>query len=52
MSNLYNHRSVGLSSASSRLAELLEAVRNEFDTIAQEAMAFRNHKDDYEHKGE
>ncbi|KAG5520232.1 hypothetical protein PMAC_001310 [Pneumocystis sp. 'macacae'] len=50
MSNLYNHRSVGPSTASGRLAELLEAVRNEFDTIAQEAITFRNHKDDYEHK--
>ncbi|EMR10429.1 hypothetical protein PNEG_01145 [Pneumocystis murina B123] len=50
MSNLYNHRSTGPSVVSNRLAELLEAVRNEFDNIAQEAMAFRNHKDDYEHK--
>ncbi|KAG4304097.1 hypothetical protein PORY_002461 [Pneumocystis oryctolagi] len=50
MSSLYNHRPVVPSTASGRLAELLEAVRNEFDNIAQEAMAFRNHKDDYEHK--
>ncbi|KAG5437350.1 hypothetical protein PCANB_000780 [Pneumocystis canis] len=38
------------STASGRLTELLEAIRNEFDSIAQEAIAFRNHKDDYEHK--
>lgn len=50
MSNLYNHRSVGISPSSSRLGELLDAVRSEFDNIAQEVMAFRNHKDDYEHK--
>ena len=35
---------------SNRLAELIDAVRNEFDTLAQEMNVFQMHKDDYEHK--
>jgi glucose repression regulatory protein TUP1 len=34
----------------SRLAELLDAVKAEFENVTQEASAYKNYKDDYEHK--
>ena len=34
----------------SRVVELLDAVKNEFDTIGQEVSVFKMHKDDYDHK--
>jgi glucose repression regulatory protein TUP1 len=34
-----------------RLVELLDTVKNEYDQLAQEVMAFKNQRDEYEHKG-
>ncbi len=34
----------------SRLIELLDAVKSEFDNVTQEAGMFKMHKDEYEHK--
>lgn len=35
---------------SSRLSEMLEAVKAEFENVTQEASAYKTYKDDYEHK--
>lgn len=36
--------------SASRLAEMLDAIKAEFDNVSQEASAYKNYKDDYEHK--
>ncbi|BFZ62391.1 proteinral transcription repressor [Saitoella coloradoensis] len=51
MSNIYNHgRPMVPPALTNRLSELLDAIKNEFDSITQEASVFKMHKDDYEHK--
>lgn len=48
--SVYNHRPM-VPPTSSRLVELLDTVKNEYDQLAQEVMAFKNQRDEYEHKG-
>lgn len=36
--------------SSGRLVEMLDAIKVEFDNVTQEASAYKNYKDDYEHK--
>ncbi|KAJ1956414.1 hypothetical protein EC988_001363 [Linderina pennispora] len=51
MSNVYNHRQMVPSAPlSSRVADLLEALRNEYDTLTQDASAMKIYKDDYEQR--
>jgi len=46
-----NHRPmVPQQQLNSRLIELLDAVKSEFDNVTQEAGMFKMHKDEYEHK--
>lgn len=38
--------------SSNRLSEMLDAIKAEFDNVSQEASAYKNYKDDYEHKSQ
>ncbi|CAO3638781.1 unnamed protein product [Cunninghamella echinulata] len=46
--SVYNHRPMAPSS--NRLVELLDNVKNEYDQLAQEVMAFKSQRDEYELK--
>lgn len=48
--SVYNHRPM-VPPTANRLVELLDTVKNEYDQLAQEVMAFKNQRDEYEHKG-
>ena len=48
--SVYNHRSM-VPPNSSRLLELLEAVKLEYDHLTQEAIIMKTQRDEYEHKG-
>ena len=54
MSNIYNHRQLvpGGAGGSSRANELLDALRQEFENLSQEASMYKMQRDDLEHKGE
>jgi len=47
--SVYNHRPV-VPPAQSRIVELLEAIKGEFDQLTQEALTCRSQRDEYEHK--
>lgn len=48
-----SYHSTARHAPSSRLAEMLDAIKAEFDNVlAQEASAYKNYKDEYEHKSE
>ncbi|KAI9318807.1 WD40-repeat-containing domain protein [Dichotomocladium elegans] len=47
--SVYNHRPM-VPPTQSRLVELLDAVRAEFDQIAQDAIICKTQRDEYEHK--
>ncbi|KAG2186264.1 hypothetical protein INT43_002702 [Umbelopsis isabellina] len=47
--SVYNHRPMA-PPAQSRIVELLEAIRAEFDQLSQEAMICKSQRDDLEHK--
>ncbi|KAI8575534.1 hypothetical protein K450DRAFT_261385 [Umbelopsis ramanniana AG] len=47
--SVYNHRPV-VPPAPSRIAELLDAIKGEFDQLTQDAIACRSQRDEYEHK--
>jgi glucose repression regulatory protein TUP1 len=49
--SVYNHRPV-VPPAQSRIVELLEAIKGEFDQLTQEALTCRSQRDEYEHKSE
>jgi hypothetical protein len=49
--SVYNHRPV-VPPAPSRIAELLDAIKGEFDQLTQEAITSRSQRDEYEHKSE
>ena len=49
--SVYNHRPMGPPTPS-RLIELLDAVKNEYDQLAQEVIVCKNQRDEYEHKSE
>jgi hypothetical protein len=42
----------GQPTVSHRLEELLGAIKQEFESVASEASAYRMHKDDFDHKCE
>ncbi|KAJ1801726.1 general transcription repressor [Coemansia sp. RSA 2399] len=51
MSNVYNHRQMVPSAPlSSRVTELLDALRGEYDSLNQEASSMRLFKDEYEQR--
>ncbi|KAJ2774592.1 general transcription repressor, partial [Coemansia nantahalensis] len=51
MSNVYNHRQMVPSAPlSSRVADLLETLRNEYDLLTQEVSGLRLYKDEYEQR--
>ncbi|ORX46973.1 WD40 repeat-like protein [Hesseltinella vesiculosa] len=47
--SVYNHRSM-VPPTSTRLVELLDTMKNEYDQLAQEVMAFKSQRDEFEHK--
>ncbi|GAA5795344.1 WD40-repeat-containing domain protein [Helicostylum pulchrum] len=47
--SVYNHRPMG-PPTSSRLIELLDAVKGEYDQLAQEVIVCKSQRDEYEHK--
>lgn len=47
--SVYNHRAM-VPATQSRLLELLDAVRAEFDQLAQEAVLCKSQRDEYEIK--
>ncbi|KAI8376477.1 WD40-repeat-containing domain protein [Radiomyces spectabilis] len=47
--SVYNHRPI-VPPTPSRLIELLDAVKSEFDQLAQEAMVCKSQRDEFEHK--
>lgn len=47
--SVYNHRPMGPPTPS-RLMELLDAVKNEYDQLAQEVMVCKSQRDEYELK--
>lgn len=47
--SVYNHRPMG-PPASNRLMELLDAIKAEYDQLAQEVAVCKNQRDEYEHK--
>jgi Tup N-terminal len=49
--SVYNHRPV-VPPAPSRIAELLDAIKGEFDQLTQDAITCRSQRDEYEHKSE
>jgi glucose repression regulatory protein TUP1 len=49
MSTVYNHRQIN---ASSRLNELLDAIRVEFENVSQDTSMLKIQRDDFEHKSE
>ncbi|KAJ1728232.1 general transcription repressor [Coemansia biformis] len=51
MSNVYNHRQMVPSAPlSSRVTELLDALRAEYDSLTQDASSMRLYKEDYEQR--
>ncbi|CAG8758482.1 2161_t:CDS:2, partial [Acaulospora morrowiae] len=52
MSGIYNHRQItpGGAGGSSRFNELLEALKQEYDSLQQEAMAYKMQREEFEHK--
>lgn len=47
--SVYNHRAM-VPAPQNRLLELLDAVKAEFDQLAQEAVLCKTQRDEYEHK--
>lgn len=47
--SVYNHRPMGPPTPS-RLIELLDAVKGEYDSLAQEVILCKSQRDEYEHK--
>ncbi|KAI8883399.1 WD40 repeat-like protein [Backusella circina FSU 941] len=47
--SVYNHRPMGAPTPN-RLIELLDAVKSEYDQLAQEVIICKNQRDEYEHK--
>lgn len=47
--SVYNHRPM-VSAPQSRIVEMLETIRNEFDQLAQELFLCKTQRDDFEHK--
>jgi hypothetical protein len=47
--SVYNHRPMGPPTPS-RLIELLDAVKGEYDQLAQEVIVCKSQRDEYEHK--
>lgn len=47
--SVYNHRPMGPPTPS-RLIELLDAVKGEYDQLAQEVILCKSQRDEYEHK--
>jgi hypothetical protein len=54
MSNIYSHRQLvpGGGAGSNRVNELIDALKQEFDNLQQEAAMYKMQRDDLEHKGE
>ncbi|CAG8553600.1 15599_t:CDS:2, partial [Dentiscutata heterogama] len=55
MSNIYNHRQIvpgGGTGGPSRINELLDALKNEFESLSQEAMTYKIQREEFEHKAE
>ena len=50
MSNVYNHRPMVPASVPSRLTELLDAIKQEFDSMNQDTSVFRAQRDEYDNK--
>jgi hypothetical protein len=51
--SVYNHRQlVPGAGGSNRANELLDALKQEFDNLQQEAAMYKMQRDDLEHKGE
>uniref|UniRef100_A0A1D1YKA0 General transcriptional corepressor tupA n=2 Tax=Anthurium amnicola TaxID=1678845 RepID=A0A1D1YKA0_9ARAE len=52
MSNIYNHRQLvpGGGAGSNRVNELFDALKQEFDSLQQEAAMYKMQRDDLEHK--
>ncbi|CAG8528929.1 26199_t:CDS:2, partial [Gigaspora rosea] len=53
MSNIYNHRQIvpgGGTGGPSRINELLDALKNEFESLSQEAMTYKIQREEFEHK--
>ncbi|KAI8991336.1 WD40-repeat-containing domain protein [Mycotypha africana] len=49
--SVYNHRPMGgAPPTASRLLELLDAIKSEYDQLAQEVIVCKNQRDEYEHK--
>lgn len=48
--SVYNHRPM-VPTNQTRLLELLEAVKVEYDQLSQEAQITKSQRDEYEHKG-
>ena len=52
MSNIYNHRQiVPATTAATRISDLLEALKTEFDNLHQETAMYKMQPDDLENKG-
>jgi glucose repression regulatory protein TUP1 len=48
--SVYNHRPM-VPNNQTRLLELLDAVKGEYDQLSQEVQHAKNQRDEYEHKG-
>lgn len=48
--SVYNHRPM-VPANQTRLLELLEAIKVEYDQLSQDAQITKNQRDEYEHKG-
>jgi glucose repression regulatory protein TUP1 len=47
--SVYNHRPM-VPAPQSRIVEMLETIRNEFEQLAQELYVCKTQRDDFEHK--
>ena len=47
--SVYNHRPM-VPTPQSRIVEMLDSIRNEFDQLAQELYVCKTQRDDFEHK--
>ncbi|ORX88725.1 WD40 repeat-like protein [Basidiobolus meristosporus CBS 931.73] len=50
MSNIYNHRPMVPAGAGSRIPELLDALKVEFEQVNQDVSMFKMQRDEFEHK--
>jgi glucose repression regulatory protein TUP1 len=48
--SVYNHRPM-IQANQTRLLELLDAIKVEYDQLVQDAQMTKNQRDEYEHKG-